>query len=304
MQVFASLSRLNGSPEAVLWMVGALFSFALMAVGARELSADMHTWHILAIRSLVGLSALAIVWCVWRPKVRLSRAALPMHGIRNFFHLCGQFGWFLGLGLLPLAEVFAIEFTVPFWTAILAAILLNERITARKLLSIALGLIGVCVIVKPGTEVFQPAALWVLAAALGYAVSYIATKQLSATESPFSILIMMCLMQFPLAWLLGFTLVDKPWVWPNAVQWCWLLVVGITAMTAHYCLTRAMKVAQASVVVTLDFLRLPLISFVGAWLYGESLSVSLLVGALCMLMGNYILLRDKTSLVVRADRKV
>ncbi len=187
--------------------------------------------------------------------------------MRNIFHFVGQYGWFLGLGLLPLAHVFALEFTVPLWTLIIAALFLKEGITIKKTIAVFFGVAGVLVILKPGIEIIEPASLIVLVAAIGYSVSHVTTKSLSNTEDTLTVLFYMCLIQLPI----GLLLTIHDWVFPDLKQWLWLGVVGITALTGHYCITNAMKLAEAGIVVTLDFLRLPLIAVAGVIFYNEAI---------------------------------
>ncbi len=269
---------------AVVWMAGALASFCLMAVGARELSGSMSTFQILFIRSVIGL--LVVAGMIWLSGDRqLFRTARPgLQVVRNLFHFGGQYGWFVGIGLLPLAEVFALEFTVPVWTALMAALFLQEKLTPRRMLGIALGLLGVLIIVRPGVEIMNPAAFIVLGAAVGYAVAHSCTKLLSRTEKPLTILFYMCLVQLPM----GFLLSVFAWTWPSTAQWAWNLLVGLTALSAHFCMTKAMQRTEVGTVVTLDFLRLPLIAMVGVLFYGESFDMALLIGAACMLLGNLV----------------
>lgn len=270
--------------RAFLWMTGALVSFCLMAIGGRELAGGIHTFQILLSRSVIGLLVVSAI--IWRTgNLELFRTQrLKLQVGRNLFHFVGQYGWFLGLGLLPLAQVFALEFTTPLWTLLIAALFLKEKLTARKAAAIALGSIGVVLILNPGDDIVNPAALYVLGAAVCYALSYVATKALSTTEAPLTILFYMCLVQLPLGLLLG----ASHLVVPTPLQWVWLTLIGLSALSAHFCLTHAMKTAEVSVVVTLDFLRLPLIGAVGMALYGEGFKPMLLVGAALMLVGNLV----------------
>jgi len=270
--------------RAFVWMSGALVSFCLMAIGGRELAGSINTFQILLLRSLIGLLVVsAIIWKTGRLGLLHTRR-VPLHLGRNVFHFAGQYGWFLGLGLLPLAQVFALEFTTPLWTLLIAALLLKERPTVRKVGAIALGSLGVYLILNPGGDIVTVAALTVLGAAVCYALAHVATKALSSTEEPLTVLFYMCLVQLPLGLLLG----ANHWVAPTLMQWVWLVLIGLTALSAHFCMTHAMKTAEVSVVVTLDFLRLPLIGVVGLALYGEGFQAMLLVGATLMLAGNIL----------------
>ncbi|MFT7560467.1 MAG: drug/metabolite transporter (DMT)-like permease [Flavobacteriales bacterium] len=281
-----SALAVHSSPlRAMLWMLGALTSFSLMAVAARELSSELNTFQVLLFRSVFGLSLISIIIFAKNKQHQLKTHKLKLHGLRNIFHFIGQYAWFLGLAALPLAEVFALEFTVPIWTIIIAALLLGERITPRKLLAIVLGIAAVLIIVQPGLTLIKPMSLVVLGAAFAYACAHTATKALTPTESPLSIVFYMCLIQLPIAF--GFAY--QHWIWPNLEQTLWLSVVGLTALTAHYCMSRAMSHTEVGHVVIMDFLRLPLIALVGIALYNESLNISLIIGAGLMLMANVIL---------------
>jgi len=263
-------------------MTGALASFMAMALGGREMSgAGMSTFQILLIRSLVGLIIVsALLWHSGWAQISVKRIGL--HIARNVGHFGGQYGWFYGIALIPLAEVFAIEFTTPMWTAIIAPLVLGERMTRSRVLAIAFGLAGVLIILRPGMAAVQPAALAVLGAAACYAMSYVLTRKLASTESALAILFWMTLIQLPLALIPAVT----HWVSPPPPLWPWLLVVGVTGLSAHYCMTRALRLADATVVVPMDFLRLPLAAIAGSLFYGEKLDWLVLAGAGVMLIGN------------------
>lgn len=271
---------------AVLWMSGALASFMAMALAGRELASELTTFGILFFRSVIGVFVvgLLIQRFGWR-QIRTRR--LGGHLLRNVAHLGGQYGWFLGIALIPLAEVFAIEFTTPIWTAILAAVFLGERLTPVRLAAIALGFVGVLVILRPGVELVQPGALAVLGAAIGYAIAYVSTKTLAGTDTPLAILFYMTAMQLPLALIPA--LFD--WRWPSPALWPWLVVVGVAALSAHYCITRALRRADATIVVPLDFLRLPLAAVVGYLAYAEIVDWFVLIGAAIIFAGNFLNVR-------------
>ncbi len=275
-------------------MAGALASFIALALGGRELSAELGTFQILFFRSVIGLLVVSVL--LQRAGWRQTRTRRPwLHLLRNLAHFGGQFGWFYGLAFIPLAEVFAIEFTVPIWTALLASLFLGERLTQARLAAIALGIAGLLVILRPGAAGVNPAALAVLGAAMGYATTHVFTKKLSTTDTPLTILFYMTLIQLPLALFPALT----DWVIPSRAMWPWLLIVGAAALSAHYCLTRALTLADATVVVPMDFLRLPLIALVGFAFYGEAIQWGVLLGAGLMLWGNWINIRaERRPLVV------
>lgn len=279
----------------MLWMLGTLVSFCLMAIGARELSGDVSVFQMLFFRSLIGLFCISALVFFARQRASFKTERLVLHGVRNLFHFAGQFGWFLGIGLLPLAEVFALEFTVPIWTLLFAALALNEKITVRKLVAVVLGILGVLIIVQPGYAIVDPASFIVLGAAICYAITHTCTKSLSTSESALSILFYMCLIQLPI----GLVLSLSSWVWPVGSQWLWLIVVGLTALSAHFCMAKAMLYAEVTTVVTIDFLRLPMIATVGVLLYQEPFEVSLMIGGGLMVAGNFLSIKRKAKRDIR-----
>ena len=270
--------------RAVFWMLGAIASFCLMAIAARELDGKIDKFELLAIRSLVGFVLLVIIMnVIKRPTLMFSRR-IKTHFWRNFFHFIGQFSWLVGIGLLPLAQVFAIEFTVPLWVLIIASIFLSEAITRRKLVSVALGLIGVAVIVKPGVQIIDVGGLVMIIASLCFAVTFILSKSLLTTEHPLTVVFYMTLIQLPL----GALMAGPDWAMPESWTWPWVMAIALTGLSAHYCMVKAMQIAEVSVVISLDFLRLPIIAIIGMLLYGEPFEVSVILGGGLMLLANLV----------------
>lgn len=267
----------------VLWMAGALLSFMAMTVAAKELTAVLSPWLVLFFRSLVGLAITLLLLLHFGTRFALTRQP-GRHLLRNTVHLGGQFGWVYGIALLPMAQVVAIEFTVPIWTALLAWAMLGERMSLPRLLALVLGFSGILLVLRPGVASIHPAALAVLGAAMAYALTHILTKRLTAQDSTLTILFWMNLLQL----LLGTAPALLHWQHPPAYLWPWLLVIGASALLGHYCLTRALALADASVVVPLDFMRLPLIGLLGYVVYHERVDGWVLLGALLMVAGNYI----------------
>ncbi len=280
--------------RVVLWMIGALLSFSAMAVSIRELSrAGLSIFEILAIRSGVALLVLFVLLAV-RPDLRLHARPrrMGLNLFRNTVHYASQFSWALSLTMLPLATVFALEFTMPAWTALLAIWFLHERMTPSRLGVVVLGLIGVLVILRPGIASFNPAAILVLLAAFGYAITMITTKKLTMTETTFGIVFWMAVIQFPLS-LIG----SDPTVFLHFETRHILpaLGVGTAGLTSHYCLSNAFRSGDATLVVPLDFVRIPLIAVVGWAFYGERLDIFVLLGALIIVSGVLWNLRSEVA---------
>ena len=264
-------------------MMGALASFTAMALSARELSAEVSIFQISLFRNAICLMVLVplAMWWGWS-SVRTTKPWL--HVARNTIHYGGVFGWIYGLSVLPLAAVFSLEFTVPIWTALLATLLLRERLNVYRVAAIGFGFIGILVILRPGSELFQLASFAVIGAAFCYASTYVFTRHMSTTESPFVILFYMNLVQLPISLIPSV----PQWVTPSVHLWPWVLVMGISGLGSHYSVARAMKLADATVVAPLDFLRLPLSAVVAFWIYAEPFNPFVLLGGAIIFGGNLL----------------
>ena len=269
--------------RVLLWMTGVLLSFTAMALSIRALNKTLGVFEILSIRNATGLvvlSALALV----RPQLRLqlTMRQIWLQATRNVLSFTGQFAWALGITLLPFATVFALEFTTPAWVALFAVLILGERMTASRIGVVVLGLAGILLIARPGLEGFQPAALWVLAAAVAFGASAITTKKLTASQTTFAILFWMNAMQLPMN-LLGSDLLFVRKL--EAGQLLPLIGMAVSGLTAHLCLTNAFRHGDATVVYPLDFFRLPLIAVIGWAFYGEPLDPMVFAGAALIISG-------------------
>jgi len=276
--------------KAAAWMVGWLTAMLVMAVAGREATRTLHVFQIMEMRSVLGF---VLLWPLLHASGGLAAMRtdrLGRHIARNTVHYGAQFGWFLALTMIPLAQVVAIEFTMPIWTALLAVAFLGERLGAARIIAVALGLVGVTVIVRPGLEHVDPGQLIALAAAVGFAVSIILVKSLTATESAVSIIFWMLVVQS----VIGIVPALLVWRTPTAQVWPWIGVIALCGTYSHYCMTQALRHADAMVIVPMDFLRVPLTAVAGWLVYNERIDVFTVVGAGLILVANLLNLRRST----------
>jgi drug/metabolite transporter (DMT)-like permease len=282
---------------AALWMAGWLSLMLVIVVAGREATLTINVFQIIEVRAVLAVLFLSpmIIHAGGIAAIRTSR--LGQHIARNTIHYSAQLGWFYALTLIPIGQVVAIEFTMPIWTAILAAGFLGERITSWKAAAIVLGLVGVVVIVRPATGEINPGQLIALAAAVGFGISMVLVKSLARTESALSVVFWMAVVQFGA----GFVPTLYVWVWPSAEVWGWLVVIAICGTFSHYCLTNALRYADATIVVPMDFLRVPLTATAGWLLYSERLDLFTVLGAALILVGNLLNLKPSTPAPARAE---
>jgi drug/metabolite transporter (DMT)-like permease len=259
-----------------------MFSFVAMAVAGRELSDTMSPFETVAMRCLVTLAIL--IPLAARSNFRaIHTRRLGFHAARNAVHFVGQVSWFHALGALAIAEVTAIEYTMTPWAIVLAALFIGEKIDTKRWLTVGLGFAGIVVMLRPGIEVVSPAALILLVGSAFYGGSSVMVKTLTRTDSAFSVVFYMAVCQLALAAVPTAYDFTMP-VWADAP---WIVLVGVTGLTAHYTYARALAVADVSVVSPIDFLRLPVTALVGFLAYAEVIDVWVWLGAGLVVAANW-----------------
>jgi drug/metabolite transporter (DMT)-like permease len=268
--------------QVVFWMAGAILSFCATAVSVRQLAGTFNIFEILSLRSIGGLILLLGILTV-RPQVANGLThPMRLHVLRNSIHFAAQYMWAWSVTLLPLATVFALEFTMPGWIALLAWPLLGERMTLSRAGNIVLGFIGVLVILRPGLEAFKPAALLVLFAAFAFALSLIATKKLTMVTTTYSIVFWTMALQLP------FSLVGSHPLFLLKLDLATLLpviVISLAGVLSQLCLAKAFQAGEATLAIPLDFVRIPLIAVVGWMFYSEPLDGWVFAGAAIIVTG-------------------
>ena len=278
--------------KAGAWMMGAVVSFVAMAVAGRALLTGMNTFELMLYRSLIGFAIVCLA--ISRSPAGFSQVRtthFSLHLTRNLFHYTGQNLWFFAVALIPLGQLVALEFTNPSWVALLAPLLLGEALTRTRLFAAMIGFVGVVIVAQPGRAPLEAGHIAALASALFFALNTIFTRRIMHFDRVLCVLFWMTLLQGTASLVLslpgGIPL-------PTADNLVWIVVVGVTGLSAHYALTSALGHAPASIVAPMEFVRLPLIALVGALLYGEELKASVFVGAALIIAGNLLNLHAET----------
>jgi drug/metabolite transporter (DMT)-like permease len=279
--------------KAAVFMLGAMVSFTAMAVAGRELAGTLDTFEIMMYRSFIGVIIVLSVATATGTRSEISTNRLGLHTTRNIFHFTGQNLWFYALIYIPLSQLFAFEFTNPLWIAILAPFLLGEVMTRTRILAFVLGFIGILIVARPESAPITFATFAAAACAFMFALTTICTKHLGKTEPTMSILFWLTVLQG----LFGIICAgyDGDIAIPPAEKLHWVAIVGFGGLLAHYSITTALKLAPASVVAPLEFLRLPLIAVVGFILYDEPLLATVFIGAIIVFGANYLNIREETQ---------
>ncbi|WP_122073596.1 DMT family transporter [Pseudophaeobacter sp. EL27] len=283
----------NNVLRAALWMLGAIGSFSAMAIAGREASLDLDTFEIMTYRSLVGVIIVTILITATRSWNGVKTDRMGFHLVRNLAHFTGQNLWFYAVTLIPLAQVFALEFTSPLWVIVLAPLILGEKLTKLRALSAMMGFIGILIVARPAPESLNAGVLAAASCAIFFALTAMFTKRLTRHEGIASILFWLTLMQL----LMGLIMAgwDGDITLPDGRTMPWIILIGLAGLTAHFCLTTALTLAPATAVVPIDFARLPLIAVLGMLIYGEQLDLWVFVGAVIICAANLLNLRAVDS---------
>lgn len=272
--------------------MGSVIAFCIMALAMREATKELGIAQALFLRGGVGLMLVAVALLVLRGRAGLALLRtphLPLHGLRNVIHLTGQGLWTYGIGLLPLATVFAVEFSTPLWAVVLAFLLWREVPTGRQLAGVATGFLGILIIVEIWTGTVSWALLAVLAAALAYAGNMLATRAIGRRDSAWALVFWMSAIQTPVA--LVFALLHWQPLHVSAMPW--ITLVAASGLFAHACLGRALALAPMAQVATLDYLRLPLIALADLWLTGRAIGIWTVIGG-AVVLGGVLLSQRRT----------
>ncbi|OYW58406.1 MAG: EamA family transporter [Rhodobacterales bacterium 32-66-7] len=283
----------NRPLAAALWMTGAIAAFTAMAVATRQINGAHDTFEILAYRSVVGFVLVVAGAAALGQLSRIRAQRLGGHLVRNIFHFTGQSLWFWAITLIPLAQVFALEFTSPIWVILLSPLVLGERLTRRKLIAAGMGFAGVLIVAQPDFTRVEPGVLAAIGAAFFFAATTLMTKALTKGEAIVGILFWLTLMQAGFGF--AAVLADGTITLPTAATLPWLAVIGVAGVGAHLCLTSALSLAPASAVVPVDFARLPVIAAIGAVFYGEAVAITLFLGAGLIFLGIWLTLQGAAS---------
>lgn len=257
-------------------MIASTIGFSCMHTEVRylALNSEMHPIQIAFFRNLFGM--LVFMPLVFRHGLGFLRTErLPMHALRGILNVLAMFAFFTALGMTPLARVNAIAFSAPLFAAVLSVVILGERFQARRWTAIVFGFLGTLVILRPGVVAVDTGSLLVLASAGIWGVTMIVIRVLGRSESSLATTGYMNI------FLTIFSLIPAIWLWhtPTGMAWFWLVVIGITGTLAQIALAEALKIAETTVVMPFDFLKIVWASLLGFIIFAEVPDIYTALGA-------------------------
>lgn len=299
------------SPTALgaLCVTVAVVFFSINDVAIKFLSGGYALHQVVLIRSVIGVIAIVTLIAPFTAGWGIARTRkLPLHMLRGLCVVFANMTFFLGLAAMPLADAVAIFFVSPLLITLASVIFLGEKVGPRRWASIAVGFLGVLVMMRPGSQAFQLASLLPLAAAFFYAGIHVLTRKMGGTENAATMAFYIQIM-FIIVSLIFFVAVgdgrfdDQPdpslafllraWIWPDATDFPVFLIVGVGIAVAGYLISQAYRVTEASYVAPFEYLALPMSVAWGIVVFDEYpgpldyLGMALILGA-----GLFMIWRD------------
>lgn len=279
---------------AVGFMVCSAAMFACMAVMIRLASTQLHAFEIAFFRNLFGLLFTLPLLLRHGPGL-LKTDKLPLYTGRCVIGLIAMLCGFWAIVHLPLAKAVTISYSAPIFVTLLAVLFLGEVVRARRWAAVALGFLGVLVIMQPGAEAFDGTTLIALTAAVLSAVVAVSIKVLSRTEKADAIVVWTTLLWVPMSLLPALFV----WTGPQGIVWLWVLAAGFFGTAGHLFWTRALKRGDASLLTPISFMQVPIVALLAWWLFGETVGAWTAAGATIIFMANAYIAHREARLASR-----
>lgn len=299
----------TSSLRGILYMVLGVFAFSIQDLIIKKISAAYAVHEIVFVRSFTAVLVILLIARIDTGGWRLQASNLWLHLARAAVMFAAYTFYYLGLASLPLAEAAVISYAAPFFIAALALVFLGERVSPLQWAAIAIGFLGVMVVMRPGSELFNAAALLPLSAALFYSIAQMLARYLGRTDSgsslafylivPFVLFsgvlgLALALLDLPQSGNPSYDFLVRPWVWPTPRDLALMLLCGLVASLGIYCLSQAYRLAPAALAASFEYSAIPWIVLWGVLFFSEWPSWATAAGvALVVGSGLFILWRGR-----------
>jgi len=278
----------------VFWMLMTGFSFILVTAFVKTLGPRLPSGEAAFLRYAIGL-IFFIPTFLRLPSAGITRRQWALFTTRGFIHSGGVILWFFAMVRIPMAEVTAMNYLAPIYVTLGAALFLGERLAARRIVAIVMGLIGAIIILRPGFREITDGHLAMLAVAVIFAASYLIAKILADEVKPAIVVAMMSL--FVAIGLAPFAAAD--WITPTFREICLLTGVAVFATAGHYTMTLAFAVAPMTVTQPVTFLQLIWATLLGALWFGEAVDIWVVLGG-AVILGSVTFITWREAMLKRS----
>jgi len=289
----------NDVAGGILWVTLAMALFAGLAASSRYcMSLGYHPLQVAFFRFLSAL-ILMLPLLYWRGTSLLHSKAPELYAVRALISLFSMTSWFLAISLIPLGELTAIGFLSPLFGTLAAVVFLGEKVRARRITALAIGFVGAMVMLRPGMSAVGLGQGFALFSALSGGVMAVLLKQLAGRDDPDKIVFLTTLIMTPLSLIPALFV----WTWPTWELLFPISIVGLTGVLGHVCLMRGFRAADASLVLTFEFSRLPFTVALGFLMFGELIDFWTWIGAFIIFCSAVYIARREARLRAEARKK-
>lgn len=284
------MSPAHDGPRAIRLALLAYAAFSTMDTLVKLLSARFHPVQIACLVAAMSLLVPVLAACLRGEPRRLCTRAPGLQLLRGLLMLIGGVAAFAAYALMPLADAYAIAFTMPLLVTALAVPLLGERVGARRWAAIGVGFAGVLVMLRPGSGIAGLGALAALVNVLGNGLALTLIRRAHARESAEAFAFWGNLV------IAAGTALALPWLWrtPDLADLGLFLLAGICGGTAFLVLAQAFRLAPAAVVAPFQYSQMPYAILAGLVLFGDRPDPMTLLGAAIVIaMGLYLLQQEQ-----------
>lgn len=275
----------NATLAGILMMLLGILLFSLNDVMGKWLVATYTVGQVLLLRSAAALVVIApfVVKQGVQRTLRPERPGLQL--LRVTLGSCEVALFYWAVSYLPLADTMTLWLAAPVWAVVLAALLLGERVDAGRWLAVVAGFVGVAIALDPSGQSLSMPALIALVGSFSFAAMMITGRQLRGTPD-----VTLVFWQTLGALVMGLALLPFGWVTPSLADAALLGLLGIVAMLAHICVTRSLKLAEASVVVPYQYTLIVWALVFGWFVFGDWPTPAMLFGAALIIAAGLALL--------------
>jgi drug/metabolite transporter (DMT)-like permease len=298
----------NDTLRGVLYLCAALFIFSFQDVMVKLLSDRYPAHQIVFVRAIIALPLMFMIVHFESGLGTLATRHPFMHALRSFIGFGAFFFYYLALSTMPLTAVVAIWFTSPLFITALAVPILGEKVGWRRWSGILFGFAGAMVIVQPGTETFQPAALMPVLAAFCYSVSAVMGRKMGITESGSVMAFYMMITFFYMGGLVGLILAHLPpvegatgtlkflllpWTMPTGIELAMLMMIGVISAVGFWLIATAYRIGHSPTVAPFEYTAMLWATILSFLLWGELPKSTTIIGTLMIIAsGIYVLRRE------------
>jgi drug/metabolite transporter (DMT)-like permease len=291
--------------RGIVAMVLGVFFFTIQDLIIKMISGGYPVHEIVFVRSFAAILIIGVIARFDQGFAGLKTSRLGLHIARSIVMFGAYTLYYLGLASLSLADTTVISYAAPFFIATLALVFLGERVSTAQWGAIAVGFLGVLIVMRPGSGLFNAAALLPLAAAMLYAVAQMLARYIGRTDTgsslafyltvAFVVLSGLCgivfqLLPLPVLGNPSFDFLVRPWAWPTNYDLALMLICGLVASLGIYCLSQAYRLAPAALVSSFEYSSIPWVILWGVLFFGQWPTLATIGGVILVVSSGLFML--------------